>query len=121
MAVDEAAVAVEHLFAAIPVGDVAAATSHYERLLGRAPDLLPNEREAAWQLTATGWIYLVLDAARAGSALQTILVDDLNGFLGEVQARGIEAGPVELLANGVRQALFADADGNRLKVGQVPR
>ena len=50
-----------HVFAGIPVSDIAAASAWYERLLDRAPDLVPNANEAAWQLTDTGWIYLVGD------------------------------------------------------------
>jgi hypothetical protein len=33
------------------------------------PDLIPNQDEAARQLTETSWIYLVADADRAGSEL----------------------------------------------------
>jgi len=33
------------LFAALGVADIAASAAWYERLLGRAPDLVPNKRE----------------------------------------------------------------------------
>ena len=40
--------------------------------------MLPQDGEAAWQLTVTGWIYLVGDAVRAGKGLLTLLADDLD-------------------------------------------
>jgi hypothetical protein len=114
-------VQVEHLFAGIPVNDRDRATVWYQRLTGREPDLLPNEREAAWQLTSTSWIYIVADAQRAGSALHTLLVDDLDSWVAELFERGIVPGPIETIAPSVRQAVVTDPDGNRLKLGHVSR
>ncbi len=81
--------AVTYLFAGIPVAHRDAAAGWYERLVGRPPDLVPNDDEAAWRLTETGWIYIVVDADRAGSALHTLLVDDLDAFLAGLAERGI--------------------------------
>jgi len=112
--------AVEHLFAGIPVADRDDAVAFYERLTGRPPDLIPNESEAAWQLTPTSWVYVVVDTERAGAGLNTLLVDDLDRFLAGAQQRGIAAGPIEIVGGSVRQSILTDSDGNRLKVGQVP-
>lgn len=111
---------VTYVFVGIPVIDRDAAVAWYERLIGRAPDLIPNDDEAAWDLSTTGWIYVLVDAERAGSALNTLLVDDLDGFLSGVAERGIVAGPVETMENAVRFAIVTDPYGNRLKVGQPP-
>lgn len=105
---------VEHLFASIPVADRDHAVVWYERFIGRAPDLVPNEREAAWQLTPAGWMYVIADRARAGSALHTLLVDDLNGCLAALAHRGVASGPIETIGESVRQAVVTDPDGNRL-------
>jgi hypothetical protein len=93
--------AVAHVFAGIPVADRDAAVSWYERLCGRPPDLIPNEDEAAWQLNDAGWIYIIADVDRAGSSLNTLLVDDLDAFLADLTERGIAAGPVETIGDGV--------------------
>jgi hypothetical protein len=111
---------IEHLFAGIPVVERNAAVSWYERLTGRPPDLIPNEDEAAWQLTETGWIYLIADADRAGSGLHTLLVDDLDAFLADLADNGITAGPIETIGDAVRRTTLTDPDGNRLNVGQPP-
>ncbi|HEY4452011.1 MAG TPA: VOC family protein [Solirubrobacteraceae bacterium] len=112
---------ITHLFAGIPVAQLDAAVAWYERLTGRPPDLVPNEQEAAWQLSDTGWIYLIADGARAGSGLSTLLVEDLDAFLAEVGARGLLAPPIEIIGEGVRRTVLSDPDGNRLQVGQPPR
>jgi hypothetical protein len=112
--------AVTHLFASIPVADRDMAVGWYERLTGRPPDLVPNEDEAAWRLTETGWIYVIADPDRTGSALHTLLVDDLDGFVADLAERGIEADPIEVMGNGVRRTIVTDRDRNRLQLGQPP-
>ena len=112
--------AVTHVFAGIPVARRDAAVGWYERLVGRPPDLLPNDDEAAWRLTETGWMYVVTDAGRAGSALNTLLVDDLDAFLAGLAERDVVAGPVETIGGGVRLIVVTDPDGNRLQVGRPP-
>jgi catechol 2,3-dioxygenase-like lactoylglutathione lyase family enzyme len=42
---------VTEVFAAMTVRDRDAAIGFYERLLGAPPTMLPNDDEAAWQLT----------------------------------------------------------------------
>jgi predicted enzyme related to lactoylglutathione lyase len=111
---------ITHVFGSIPIADLDSARSWYERFIGRAPDLVPNESEAAWRLTETGWLYVILDEVRAGSALHTLLVDDLDAFLAGLAQRGITAGPVEIVGDGVRRTTVHDPDGNRLSVGQPP-
>ena len=111
----------QHLFAGIPVTDRDAAVRWYERLFGRPPDLVPNDREAAWQLTDSGWICLYDEGEGGGgtAAPHTLLVSDLDAFLADVAERGIVPGPVEAIAPSVRQSVIVDPDGNRLKVGHV--
>jgi uncharacterized glyoxalase superfamily protein PhnB len=112
--------AIQHLFASIPVTGRDAAAAWYERFFDRPPDLIPNDDEAAWRLTDGGWVYVIADPARAGSALHTLLVDDLDALLAGLAERGIASGPVETMGNGVRQAVVTDPDGSRVKLGQVP-
>jgi hypothetical protein len=96
------------------------AQEFYARLLGRPPDLVPNEREAAWQLHAGAWIVLIADAQAAGGALHTLILPELDPLLTVARAAGIEPGPVEPVGEGLRQTIIVDPDGNRLKVA-APR
>lgn len=109
-----------HLFAGIPVSDYAAARPWYERLLGAEPTMLPHDTEAVWELAQGGSIYVVEDAARAGRAIHTLFVDDLDARVSAIAARGIEVAEWERYANGVRKAIYRDADGNELGYGGGP-
>jgi len=77
---------------------------------------VPNEREAAWELHDGAWIVLIADRERAGTALHTLILPDLDGFLAAAGERGVQAGPVEPVGEGMRQSVVTDPDGNRLKV-----
>ncbi len=112
--------AVTNLFAGVAVADRDAALPFYEQLMGRPPDLIPNPEEAAWQLTGSGWIYIYEDPRPAGAALQTLLVEDLDGVLGELASGGLQGSPIEQMSNGVRTSTVTDPEGNRIKLGQVP-
>ena len=107
-----------HVFAGIPVANYVLALAWYQRFAGRPPDLLPSEDEAAWQMSEAGWLCLVVDADRAGSAAHTLIVDDLDALLAGLSDRGVAAGPVEAIGGNVRFTLITDPDGNRLTVGQ---
>ena len=109
---------ITYVFAGIPVGHRDASAAWYERLVGQPPDLIPNDDQAAWRLTDTGWIYIIVDSGRAGLALNTILVDDLDAFLAGLAERGIAAEPVEIIGEAVRSTHVTDPDGNRLQIGQ---
>ena len=108
------------LFAGIRVSDYAAARAWYERLLGCEPSFLPHETEAVWELAEGRSIYVEQDAERAGHALHTILVDDLDSLVSEIASRGITPAEHERYSNGVRKAIYRDADGNEIGFGGVP-
>lgn len=72
-------------------------------------------------MSETGWIYVIANrGGHPGSALNTLLVDDLDVFLAGLAERGIAAGPVEVIGDAVRRASVTDPDGNRLNIGQPP-
>lgn len=116
-----APMAVTNVFTSMPVRDIEAAVAWYARFVGRAPDMIPNDGEAAWRLTDTAWIYVVADPGRAGSAYCTILLDDIDGFVRSLAGHGIASDPVETMADvGVRRTVVNDPDGNRIQLGQPP-
>jgi predicted enzyme related to lactoylglutathione lyase len=109
---------VTEVFAAITVRDRDVAIEFYERLLGAPPTMLPNDDEAAWQLTGGGWLYVLCDADRAGWAVVTLLVDDSDERLAAAASAGIELGPVETVSGSVRTTWITNPDGNRIQMGQ---
>ncbi|MEA2479770.1 MAG: hypothetical protein QOJ07_1692 [Thermoleophilaceae bacterium] len=112
--------AITEFFAGIAATDYEALRDWYERLLGRPPDFLPHDTEAVWQIAESGWLYVVADPDRAGSALITILVDDLDTQVSELAARGLTAGSPEAVAGAVRKAEIVDPEGNKVTFAEVP-
>ena len=108
------------LFAGVPVSDYAAARAWYERLFGGEPAFDPHETESVWEIGEHRYLYIVEDAERAGNAIHTLFVDDLEGWVEEIAARGIEPAERETYSNGVRKATYRDSDGNEIGLGGAP-
>lgn len=104
-----------HLFAGIAVSDFATARRWYEALFGRPPDMLPMEGEAVWHLTTSGSVYVTADPQRAGSALVTIAVSNLDEHAAAVGARGLTLREEETDPSAPRQLTVTDNDGNCVK------
>jgi hypothetical protein len=107
---------ITHVFAGLPVSDLAPALDWYERLLGGPPTMLPNESEAVWQLADTALIYVVADPERAGNGLLTLIAEDLDAVLAETDLEPESVEPVEGVG---REALFLDPDGNAIKFAEL--
>src|SRR5260370_39118557 len=85
----EAPLTINHVFAGIAVADYDAALVWYTRFFGRSPDVIVTENESMWQVAEIGWIYLVGDTNRAGKALSTRLVNDLDDQVAQLNQRGL--------------------------------
>jgi hypothetical protein len=105
---------VPDLFAAISTADYAAGRAWWERFFGREPDLLPNDHEAAWRVTTDGWIYVIGDADRAGKALVTLLVDDLDAWIARL---ALDVSEMETMPGGIRALMVTDPEGNAIQLG----
>jgi catechol 2,3-dioxygenase-like lactoylglutathione lyase family enzyme len=107
------------LFAGIRVRDLTAARAWYERLLGE-PSFFPNATEVVWTVAEHRSLYIQEDRRGAGGALVTLFVDDLDGVVSEIGARGLEPAERETYSNGVRKATYRDDDGNEIGFGGGP-
>ena len=108
-----------HLFAGLRVRDFQAARPWYERLLGE-PTFLPHDTEAVWTLADDRSLYVVEHANGAGNSVVTVFLDDLDGRLAAIADRGLEPDERVTYGNGVRKAVFHDADGNEVSFGGAP-
>jgi catechol 2,3-dioxygenase-like lactoylglutathione lyase family enzyme len=108
------------LFAGIPVNDYAAALAWYERLLGSPPSFFPHDTEAVWELAEHRFVYVVQRPERAGHALLTVIVDDLDTVMAEAARRGLEPAKRETYGDGVRKTTYVDPDGNEIGFGGLP-
>jgi hypothetical protein len=98
----------------------ASGTNAHERLLGSEPAFLPHATEAVWEVAEHRYLYIVEDSDAPGGALITIFVDDLDALDAEIASRGIEPAEQETYTNGVRKAIYRDADGNEIGFGNAP-
>ena len=105
------------LFAGIPVSDYAAARPWYERLLGGEPTFIAHETEAVWTLAEHRHVYIEEDPERAGHAIITVFVDDLDARVADIASRGIEPDERETYPGKARKAIYRDADGNEIGFG----
>ncbi len=110
---------IEVAFIAVPVSDLENGRDFFERLLGRAVDIVPNEHEVMWRLNSAAWLYVVVDLARAGQGLATLSVGDLDGTLAELADRGIQPVSVEEVGADARKATVIDPDGNVVAIIEV--
>ncbi len=108
------------LFAGIPVSDYAAALGWYEALLGFPPAFLPNDIEAVWELAAHRYLYIEHRPERAGHAMHTVFVDNLDEIVAQIATRGIDPVSRETYENGVRKITYRDHDGNEIGFGGGP-
>ncbi|HZY50519.1 MAG TPA: VOC family protein [Devosia sp.] len=109
-----------HLFGGIPVSNFQAALEWYTRLFGVPPAFFPNDREAVWALAEHRWLYIIVDEARAGGAIQTVMCANLDAVLTAIAARGLTFTDQERPGPGTRKVMFHDPDGNEIGLGSVP-
>ena len=83
----EAPLTINHIFAGIAVANYEKALAWYTHFFGPSADVVVTENESMWHVTDTGWIYVVGDTNRAGKALLTLLVDDLEDHVAELRGR----------------------------------
>jgi len=110
---------VSFTFVGLAVADYAAAYEWYVRLLGRGADMFPHEKESVWRLTPTSSIYVVEDRERAGSALVTLALDDLDAHERRLRDGGFSFSE-ETDGSAPRRLVVRDTDGNSLSFFQSP-
>jgi predicted enzyme related to lactoylglutathione lyase len=110
---------IEVLFAGVTVRDLGAAVAWYARLFGRPADIVPNDDEVMWRCTDAAWLYVLRDEERAGHAVVTLCVADLDRAVAGIAGRGITGGPVEIIGDAGRKVTFTDAEGNAISFIQV--
>ena len=108
------------LFGGIPVRDFAAALPWYRQLFGGDPTFVATDTEAGWVLASQRSVYIEQVPERAGHAMHTILVPDLDAEVARISARGLEPARRETYGNGVRKITYRDADGNEFGLGELP-
>jgi len=112
---------VDVLFAGAAVTDFEAARAWYERLFGRAPDIVAHDEEVMWQVTNAGWLYITRDAQHAGESILAMAVPDIEEAKFALEARGVATGAIEQDGDAGRKAVVRDPDGNSIAIIEVVR
>ncbi len=107
------------LFACVPVSDFKASQAWYERFFARAADVVAHENEVMWRVSDGGWLYIVLDADRAGKTVVAMAVSNINDATAALAARGVASGPVQPAGPAGWKALVLDPDGNSIEIIEV--
>ena len=105
------------MFGGIPVSDYDAARPWYERLLGGEPSFTPHATEAVWELAEHRYLFIVEDAERAGRAIHTVFVGDLDARAADIASRGLVADERVTYPGKARKATYRDPDGNEISFG----
>ena len=106
----------QHVFAVVPVTDIAAARAWYEKLFGRPADNNPMPVLVEWQVVPGGWVQVFVDEERAGAGLVNFAVDDLAAHVAEAAGRGLAPGEIEGVNKGVELSTLTDPDGNLIRL-----
>ena len=106
---------VEIAFTGVPVSDLASGRDFFERPFGRPADVEVAADEVMWCLAESAWLYVVVDAARAGQGLVALSVADLPATLAELEQRDIRPDRMEDVGGG-RKATVLDPDGNTVAI-----
>jgi predicted enzyme related to lactoylglutathione lyase len=104
------------LFSGVPVSDIQSARLWYECFFGRPPDVVAHEAEVMWRVSQGGWLYILRDAARAGKAIVTMAVSDIEAAVSSLQGRGMTIGPIKPEGDAGRKAVALDPDGNSIAI-----
>lgn len=99
--------------------DFDAAVAWFERLVGQPAAFEAHETEWVWTLAEHRHVYVVRQPERAGHALVTWFVEDLDGFVAAAAERGVHPVQREYYDNGVTKVTYADPDGNEFGIGGV--
>ncbi len=70
-----------------------------------------------WELAEHRYLYIKELPERAGHAMHTLFVDDLDERVQGIGRRGIEPAGQETYGNGVRKVTYRDPDGNEIGFG----
>jgi predicted enzyme related to lactoylglutathione lyase len=110
--------AIRNAIAVIAVKNLQAATPWYEKLIGRGPDRIDPSGSREWIFEQGGRLQLREDQARAGRALITCAVGDLDKETQQLSIAGITIGEVNRTSS-ERVFTIEDPDGNTIALAEI--
>lgn len=104
--------------ASVAVKDLAAATTWYEKVLGKPADSRPMPEVAEWKFQRGGWLQVYQAPDRAGSGSFTLAVKNIENVVARLQSLGIDttrrnSGPK------AKTLMIDDPDGNHIAFAEA--
>ena len=109
---------IDNAIASIAVKDLKAASSWYEKLLGRPADSTPMPEVAEWKFERGGWLQVYELPERAGAGSCTLAVRDIAEVIAHLQSLGIDTSQSSSGAK-VKTVMITDPDGNHLAFAET--
>jgi glyoxylase I family protein len=109
---------VQNALAGIAVEDLDVAARWYEKLLARVADTRPMPELLEWRFERGGWLQVFSDVQRAGSCSVTLVIDDFDATLRELQAKGIDVDAINRNPK-VDTAILHDPEGNQVVLART--
>ncbi len=103
-----------NVVAVVPVKDHEKSVAWYSKLLGREPDLVPDEGVAEWQLADNAWIQVGLDEPHAGHTTVVIGVNDIDAQRLTCEKAGVPLGEIVEYPEIIKMAEASDPEGNKI-------
>lgn len=104
---------IKNILAGVAVSDFETAVAWYQQLIGRRPDDEPMPGFAEWEFEKGGWLQVFKDVERAGCASVTLVENNLEERLADLQQKKIVV-VKQSAKDQVKTAIINDADGNQL-------
>jgi glyoxylase I family protein len=108
---------VKNVLAGIAVTNLDEAEVWYDTLFNRAPDTRPMDELVEWQFSGGGWLQLFVSQERAGKSSITLVVEDFQGHLENLNKLGIKILAVTQ-GDKVKTCIVQDPDGNQIVFAQ---
>lgn len=110
--------AITNAIASVAVRNLAAASSWYEKVLGRPADSRPMPEVAEWKFERGGWLQVYELPERAGSGSFTLAVNSIEDQIMRLRKLGIDtsqrgSGPK------VETLMISDPDGNHIAFAET--
>ena len=109
---------INSVIAIIPVKNFDEAFDWYKRLFGRAPDVVPMEGIAEWQLVENAWIQVSTDPDRAGTATVVVGVNDVEEQRKTCSDANLSVGKIEEYPEIIKMTEIIDPEGNKISFVQ---
>lgn len=110
----------QQIFAVACVSDMGRSVKWYSSLFGREPDDRPMDGLVQWRIGQSAGLQLVLDAAKSGNSLITIVTPKMDAAREGLAAAGLDLEP-DIQGDYGIIAQISDPDGNRLTLAEPPR